>query len=304
MLPRRPRRKARAVLLVLVPLALVATAAWVLTDRSPAAAPPTAEPAAHRLDVLRSRLPFHGLLRTPTDATRRAHEAEQRLVAACMADRGFTYTPAPAASDDSGADSAPFGFEPRDTPADGGRPAPQPSEQPRGEDFTRALYGDPDRRISAHNEVIRVTRPATGCLAEAQEHLLGEDGRVRDLTLRLVLDQGERDAVRALRKDAAQRAVTARWRACMAEAGITADDPVRLAADLPTGADATHPSARADLACKARTGYLERAYTRLAATQRHWLDTHPGPVAEWRTLHRREDTAARRVLASTAPTPS
>ncbi|MFD5648672.1 hypothetical protein [Streptomyces sp. NPDC127039] len=303
-MPRRPHRKAGAALLVLVPLLLVATAAWVLTDRSTTTASPPAEPAAHRLDVLRSRLPFHGLLRAPSDATRRAHEAEQRLVAACMADRGFSYTPAPAATDDSGTGSAPFGPEPHGTPVDAGQPVPQPSEQPRDADFTRALYGDPDRRISAHNEAIEVTRPATGCLAEAQEHLLGKAGRVRDLSLRLVLDQGERDALRDLGEDAAQRAVTARWQTCMAERGITAENPARLTAELPPGTGTGHPSVRADLACKKRTGYLERAYARLAATQRHWLDAHPEPVAEWRTLRRNEDAAARRVLSSAVPTPS
>jgi len=299
MSPIRSRGSTGIVLLVLLPLALVATAAWALSGRtsasSPSARPDTASAAPW------ARLPLYGLLHAPTDASRRAHEAEQRLVATCMAAHGFRYTPAFAASDDSGTSPALFGIETLDPPTGAAEPEPRPTEQRRGEDFDRMLYGDPDRRISARNKVVRVTRPATGCLADAQTRLQGKAGRKKDLTLRMRLDQGERDALQALEKDSAFRAVTARWRACVARAGINAADPRELAGDLPRGTDpTTSPSLRTDVKCKERTGYLKRAYGRLAVMQQRWVDENQKPVAEWKTLRRAEDREARQVLKTDA----
>ncbi|MGC5563207.1 hypothetical protein ACPYPG_10210 [Streptomyces sp. FR-108] len=303
----RPRRSAGIAVLVLASLVLALTAAWALNDRSPASTP-AAQPAARQavLTALRDGLPLSALLRRTTETSRRVHEAEQLLVAACMSARGFRYTPAPAASEPSGASGtsgtsgtgpALFGFESLGAPGDAMAPESQPAERPRGKGFDRALYGDPKRKISARNKVLRVSRPATGCLAESQTRLLGEGGRVRDLALRMRLDQGERDALEELEKDPAFRTVTTRWKTCMARAGVTAKDPRRLAADLPVTADpATDPTARADVTCKERTGYLTRAYARLAVMQRRWLDDNKEPASEWRTLRHREDTAARSVL--------
>ncbi|MFJ1968989.1 hypothetical protein ACIO93_09980 [Streptomyces sp. NPDC087903] len=297
--PIRPRRNAGIALLVLIPLALIATAAWTMSDRTPSSAKASTRPEP-ALAVLRARLPLNGLLHTPSDASRRVHKAEGQLVASCMADRGFRYTPAPAApEDDSGTGPALFGIETLDRPDEAGAREPQPSERPQGEGFDRALYGDPDRKISAHNKVLRVSRPATGCLAEAQTRLLGDGGRIRNLALRVQLDQGERDSLQELDKDPAFRAVNTRWRACMARAGITAETPGKLAGSLPPGTDVTtHPSVRADVECKERTGYLERAYARLAAAQQHWLAANEKPRSEWTALRHREDQAARQVLAA------
>ncbi|MFJ8936263.1 hypothetical protein ACIRL0_11155 [Streptomyces sp. NPDC102365] len=310
----RPRRSAGIAVLVLASLVLALTAAWALNDRSAAPAADTgtaAQPAARQavLTALRNGLPLSALLRRTTETSRRVHEAEQLLVAACMSARGFRYTPAPAApeasgrseasgtSGTSGTSPALFGFESLGAAGDALTPESQPAERPRGKGFDRALYGDPKHKISARNKVLRVSRPATGCLAESQTRLLGEDGRVRDLALRMRLDQGERDALAELEKDPAFRTVTSRWKTCMARAGVTAKDPRRLAADLPATADpATDPTARADVTCKERTGYLTQAYARLAVTQRRWLDDNKEPASEWRTLRHREDTAARRVL--------
>ncbi|MDN0199922.1 hypothetical protein [Streptomyces sp. S.PNR 29] len=298
--PIRSRRSAGIALLLLLPLALAATAAWALTGRTPASPQSSGpEPAP---TALRARLPLHGLLHASTDASRRVHQAEQRLVAACMAARGFRYDPAPAAAADSGTSPALFGIETLDRQGGPGTREPMPRERPRDEGFDRALYGDPARTISARNKVLRVTRPATGCLAEAQTRLLGRDGRTRDLTLRLRLDQGERDALRTLEKDPAFRAADSRWRTCMARAGVAAANPRELARGLPRGTNpATHPSVRADLECKERTGYLERAYARLAAMQQRWLDDNQDAVTEWKALRLREDRAARQVLKSATP---
>ncbi|MFE7765213.1 hypothetical protein [Streptomyces sp. NPDC057438] len=281
--------------LVLVALALVLTAAGVLNGRSPDTfVKPSADAA---LTTLRNGLPLSGLLRSPIGTSSRVHEAEQRLVAACMSARGFQYVPAPTASGDSGTSPALFGIETLDAPSGDMTREPLPAERQRGEDFARALYGDPDRMISARNKMIRVTRPATGCLAEAQTRLLGKGGRARDLELRLQLDQGERDALQELEEDRAFRITNTRWKTCMARAGVTAKDPRQLAADLPVTADpATNSTARTDLTCKKRTGYLQRAYTRLAAIQQRWLDNNREPAAEWQALRLREDRAARSIL--------
>ncbi|MGW2717291.1 hypothetical protein [Streptomyces sp. NPDC001492] len=291
-----PRRgRTGAVLLVLV--ALAATVAWALSDRTSASPQPSARTGDLQLASLRSRLPLSRLLHMRPDASRRIHGAEQRLVADCMATRGFDYTPAPAA-DASPTGAALFGIESLDESAEAGVGEPPASEQPQGEGFDRALYGDPNRKISAQNKVMRVSRPATGCLAEAQTRLLGEGGRTRDLTLRMQLDQGERDTLQALQEDPAFGAATARWRDCMADGGITAKDPRALAGSIPRGTDpVTQPAVRADVRCKQRTGYLTSAYTGLAAMQQAWLDAHPEPAAEWQALHRHEDGEARKVLA-------
>ena len=294
----RPRRSAGITALVLVSLVLALTAAWALNGRP--SATPTKPSARESLTALRNGLPLSGLLHRPADVARRVHEAEQRLVAACMSAHGFRYRPAPADYGDSGTSPALFGIETLDTP---GAPSadmtrePQPTERQAGAGFTRALYGDPDRKISARNKVLRVTRPASGCLAEAQTRLLGIDGRVRDLALRLRLDQGERDALQELEKDPVFRAANTRWRTCMARAGVTAKDPRRLAADLPVTADpGNNPTARTDVKCKERTSYLKRAYTRLAVTQRRWLDDNRESASEWRTLRLLEDRAALGIL--------
>ncbi|MFF9485060.1 hypothetical protein [Streptomyces sp. NPDC014676] len=289
-------RKAGIALLVLIPLSLATTTAWVLSDHDPAPPKPSTRPEPD-LAALRARLPLHGLLHATTDASRRVHEAEGRLTTACMAAHGFRYDPAPMAPEGFGTSPSLFGVETLDGPDGTGAPEPLPSERPRDEEFDQALYGDPDQRISARNKVLEVTRPATGCLAEAQTRLLGEGGRIRDLTLRMRLDQGERDTLRDLEKDPAFRAAEARWRACAERAGVTAGNPRELAAGLPLGTDpATHPSVRADVECKERTGYLERAYTRLAAVQERWVEENRKPVAEWKALRLRETRAAGQVL--------
>lgn len=254
------------------------------------------------LVTLRTALPLHGLLNSSTETARQVHRAEQSLIATCMARRGFAYEqapdPAPAGSETASTDKSYFGIESVD-PAAGESAAPgqQPVERNRGQGFDRALYGDPERRISAQNKVIRVTRPATGCLTEAQTRLLGRDGRQRDLTLRLTLDQGERDAVESLADDTAFRAADTDWRTCMADTGVNASDPRDFAQHLPTDTDlATNPSVTADLTCKKRTRYLERAYGRLAAMQQDWLARHREHAAEWRSLRAHEAGEADRVL--------
>ncbi|MGW5768667.1 hypothetical protein ACWEVY_05910 [Streptomyces longwoodensis] len=227
------------------------------------------------------------------------HEAEQRLISSCMAQRGFRYEPAPAQTETDSDEGGPaqFGIETLDPPSNTVPPSALPSEQPRGEAFTQALYGDPKQRISARNKVIRVSRPATGCLAEAQTRLLGPGGRQRDLTLRLQLDQGERGALQALARDPVYRRVTARWRTCVQQAGVKAQDPQSLAAGLSPDRPLTaQPAACVDVNCKQSTGYLRHAYGRLAVMQERWLNAHRETEDAWKVLREREADAAARVL--------
>ncbi|MGW0606389.1 hypothetical protein [Streptomyces sp. NPDC002640] len=288
---------------MVVPVTLAATIGWTLGRDDTPAAPPS--PSTAELTALRGSLPLHTLLNASPEAARQAHRAEQALIAACMTRHGMRYEPAPnlapAGSETVGTSPSHFGIEAVGTPSEQAPPTRQPTERRQDASFDRALYGDPERKIAARNKAIRVTRPATGCLAEAQTRLLGgREARQRDLALRLSLDQGERDAVAGLARDPALRTADEDWSACMADEGVQATTPATFAQRLPEGTDlATDPSVTADLRCKQRTDYLTRAYGRLAALQRHWLKRHQDDAAEWRTLRSHEATEAAKVLKAT-----
>ncbi|MEV5886660.1 hypothetical protein AB0L74_28895 [Streptomyces sp. NPDC052020] len=300
--PAAPRRPGPVLAsLVAAALAVAVLVVWAVQDR---AAPPargsTLQPARLRPPAaeLRSRLPFDPLLRTPAETARRVHEAEQRLITACMARHGFRYQAAPSTrAGTAGGGPGQFGIDTLTPRSAAEPPGAQPSERPRGKAFTRALYGDPKQKISARNKAISVQGSATGCVAEAQTRLLGAGGPQRELTLRVRLDQGERDALQALARDSAYRRATDRWRACVRQAGITAKDPRHLAAGLrPDKPLAAQPAARADLACKQTTGYLRQAYGRLAVMQQRWLEAHRETETAWKALRKRKADAAARVL--------
>ncbi|MDX3229192.1 hypothetical protein [Streptomyces sp. ME19-01-6] len=289
----RARRVPRGLVVALV---LVTTlAAGVLTGCSRGTAPPPEPPPS--LAELKARLPLYRFLYALTADDVRVSEARQRLIAACMDRHGFRYTPPPAprTSDHATSYPAPFGLEPADLVP------PAVPEEPRGEAYVRALYGDPDKRISATDRTLRVTRPATGCQADAEERLLS-DGRVRWLTLRLRLDDGEKQSRGAIGQSVEFRAVGDRWQRCMRQAGFDDSDPVALQRDLPAEADArTGPRARADLRCKESTGYLTTAYTVLGAAQRAWLTEHPTVERDWTALRDRQIRAAHDALGAAAP---
>jgi hypothetical protein len=246
---------------------------------------------------LSERLPISRLLYTWTDSDERIARAQQRLIATCMKAQGFDYesAPVPKAADVADSRPAPFGLESLDLPGEDTNQTlpPEPHESAA---YVRALFGDPGKRISATGKSLKVTRPATGCQAEAEKRLLG-DGRLRWLQLRLQLGDGEKESRRQLDRDTAFRAATAHWRKCMRQAGIDVQDPLRLLQGLPADTDVqTNPATRADLRCKTESGYLTNAYTRLAAEQRQWLDANPKVLPDWKTLARRQEAAARAVL--------
>lgn len=240
--------------------------------------------------------PIYALLDGRNDLDRRIDQAEHQLVTECMAEQGFQYTDAgaQAAVDDTDSGLRLFGLE---SLADLDLASP---EEPvsQGEAYGRALFGDPDQQLVATGARIVVSRPATGCLAESENRLLG-DLRPRRMQLRMQLFDAERDTREQLDNDPEFRTLNDRWRACMTSAGIEAQDPLRLLADLPEGADPrSHPAVQADLRCKAETNYLRSAYARLSVLQQSWLDDNPKVATEWTAIRHRQSAAAQRVLDS------
>ncbi|MEU2721758.1 hypothetical protein [Streptomyces smyrnaeus] len=270
-------------------------AGWALAG--PAA--PSARPsgATAELAELKADVPLNRVLYAPTDADVRVSVAKQRLITDCMADKGFDYQPPPVPRV-SAADveyPKPFGLEPT---VRGGsqQPTERLREKKRSKAFSRALFGDPDRRISVKGKELKVTRPATGCQADAERRLSG-NARVRLLELRLLLGDGEKHSRGAVAKDADLRKVNRAWQKCMARAGHDQKNPMGVVKKLKPGEDVRKsPLAQADLECKETTDYLATAYKALASAQRHWLGEHSKAFAEWKALNRRQQAAAREIL--------
>ncbi|SED48533.1 hypothetical protein [Streptomyces sp. TLI_105] len=262
--------------------------------------------SATRVDTaeLHRRPPVTELLFTPST---RSHEAQRRFTIACMAKRGFRYAPVPGAGAAQGDDQLPqpFGLESTTPPPESAPPAPDTPPKPGSPESTeaygQALFGDQNKRVTAKGTAMSVSRPGNGCLAEAETRVLG-DGRMRWLQVRIMLFEAQEQAREDVEKDPAFQAVTARWRACMDRAGFPEPDPARLLASLRTpGARATSTALAADLRCKDETGYLDTAYTRLAAVQQRWLDRNPAVAKDWKSLTARQEKESRAVLAN-APT--
>ncbi|MFD7168289.1 hypothetical protein [Streptomyces violascens] len=293
-MPKRvsPRGAVAAVVLVLVLAAGAAT--WMLTSRTE---PTTRRPTGPGTAELAKHLPFFGLLYERTAAQTQVAEAQRRLAVDCMAQHGFTYRPVPVAKPTGSPDEQPttFGLESLTPP----RTAPHtaaPVEEPHDPAFARALFGDPDKRISAAGKTIRVTRPADGCQAEAEQRLLGSD-RPHWLQYRIQLADGEKEARQQLEQDPEFRTVTERWRRCLHDAGYDQKDPAALMYGLPRDTDFAHnPLAQADVRCKEDTGYLTTAYTRLDAAQKSWLTQHSALLTSWNALQLRQEKSAREVL--------
>jgi len=245
---------------------------------------------------LRELPPIYGLIYRLNDADRRISTATQELIRSCMASQGLSYAPQveEVTREQVLSELRPFGLE----TLSGATTAPPPPETVADERHVLALFGDPDQRVVARGERLEVSAPATGCVADAEHRLLGEN-RMRGTEVRLRLFDGERDAREQLDRDPAFRSANARWSACMRRAGIEAADPLQLLETLPADIDLqSHPAIRADVRCKGATQYLETAYVRLATLQRAWLDAHPEIPAEWIALREHQDAVARQVLGT------
>ncbi|MFF0426820.1 hypothetical protein [Streptomyces sp. NPDC004520] len=267
--------------------------------------------SATRIDTaeLHRRPPVTELLFTPNA---RSHEAQRQFAIACMAKQGFRYAPV-AKTEETGSDDQlpqPFGLEsamPATPTPESAPPAPDTPPKPGSpestETYARALFGDQSKRVTAKGVRMSVSRPGNGCLAEAETRVLG-DGRMRWLQVRIMLFEAQEQARKDVEKDPAFKAVTARWRTCMDRAGFTGPDPAQLLASLHTPeARASSTALATDLRCKDETGYLDTAYTRLAAVQQRWLDRNPAVARDWKTLTGRQERESREVLSASATSP-
>jgi hypothetical protein len=282
-----PGTPARLLALLLAVAGLVAAAAGC--SSSPA------EPPAATLAQLHALPPIYQYLIATGPVDRRISTAEQRLTATCMARYGFRFQPTTPATDAEAADApTPFGLESLDRPTPEKIPPPLPES--RTQQYGRALNGDEIHRISVRGARLHVTRPATGCTAEAQQRLLGA-GRVRWLQVLVLLYEAEEDARQLLDTDPEFRTANARWSTCMRQGSFSYPDPMTLFRALSPDVDLrASPATRADLVCKTDTGFLHTAYTRLAAAQQRVLDRDPTVVRDWTALRARQDVAARAIL--------
>ncbi|HEU5472931.1 MAG TPA: hypothetical protein VFV67_19985 [Actinophytocola sp.] len=238
--------------------------------------------------------PMYRMMYVPDDQDRRISEAREVLVTNCMAAHGLSYATHVEDITEAEALAAlqPFGLESLDDLTT----EPAPAEPVHSEEYARVLFGDPDQRMVARGERLEISSPGTGCLADAEYRLLG-DQRQRASELRLRLYDGERDARERLDRDPAFLAATQRWRTCVNRFGIDAANPGDLLDKLPDDVvAATDPALRADLRCKRETGYLDTAYARLAELQDDWLTAHADLTGEWLALRQRQDHVARQVL--------
>lgn len=238
--------------------------------------------------------PMFRMMYLPDTRDQRIAQAREVLISECMAAQGQSYTPRVEDTTEEEALAAlrPFGLESLENLTE----EPPPEEPVHDEAYTRALFGDPDQRVTANGERLGISLPANGCQAEAEYRMLG-DQRLRALEVRLRIYDGEREAREWLDRD--QDFVTAneRWRTCVDRLGFPAKDPEDLLSTLPDDTDlAASAAVRADVRCKRETGYLDTAYARLAVLQQNWLDAHADLVTEWWGLRERQDTTARRVL--------
>ncbi|MER7947091.1 hypothetical protein ABTY59_06820 [Streptomyces sp. NPDC096079] len=264
--------------------------------------------SATRIDTaeLHRRPPVTGLLFTPNT---RGHEAQRQFAIACMAKRGFRYAPVAGAEETEGGDQLPqpFGLESATKAPAAAPPAPDTPPKPGSPESTeaygKALFGAQNKRVTAKGIRMQVSRPGEGCLAEAETRVLG-DGRMRWLQVRIMLFEAQEQARADVEKDPAFKAVTARWRTCMDRAGFPAPGPAQLLASVGTAeARASSTALAADLRCKEETGYLDTAYTRLAAVQQRWLDRNPSVQKDWKTLSARQERESREVLSAPATAP-
>jgi hypothetical protein len=241
--------------------------------------------------------PIYRMTYSWNPAGERIQQARRRLVSACMARHGFSY---PAVSSTSAGHQDelwpyPFGLESL-TRSSRPEDKPQPTETPHGNAYAKALLGNPEQRVTARGASLIVSRPATGCLAEAEQRLLG-DSRVRWMQLTVLLREAEQTARQQLDHDPAFQELTALWKQCMRRAGFQAADPREVVRSLPVGEDhAAAPVAAADINCKRRTNLLTIGYTRLAHIQQQLLARQPSLAHDWAALHAAQDSAARTVL--------
>ncbi|HEX6420635.1 MAG TPA: hypothetical protein VFZ77_19190 [Acidimicrobiales bacterium] len=169
----------------------------------------------------------------PQADMRVVHEAEQRLIAACMSERGFDYELASLAD---GPGSPPQYLSPAELRAEGYRydwaaaarefleDSPDPTAgltEDEVEAYATALFGTEDEMVWIEHGDGSAGASADGCLGEARSELFGS---IRNYLWFDVASEGLSGIRDALRTDDAYRAPLADWQACMMEAGHDVGD--------------------------------------------------------------------------------
>ncbi|WP_075738208.1 hypothetical protein [Streptomyces acidiscabies] len=210
--------------------------------------------------------------------------AQGKLIARCMRKAGFTYPDLDPAEIGAPDRPRPFGLESLEQPLVTRESPITEKPGPVDQGYMRALY---DER---------------GCQAQADVRLFGEKKNLKSWSqTRVGLYKAEVEAKNLLWREPGFMALNARWAACMKRAGFVFRDPLQVLDGLPPKATfRAEPTARADVACKDRTGYLRSAYTGLAMAQRHALTRSPDLLPTWKLLLRRQCDAARQILAQPA----
>jgi hypothetical protein len=253
------------------------------------------QPRPVSLDALHQLPPINAVVYSWDPAGARITLAEQRLTAACMTRHKLSYRPAAPGTEADVEWPTLFGQESLAPHRARTRDGSEPSTG-RSAAYGRALLGDPDKQITAHGERLSVSAPAEGCLAEAEQRMLGNQ-RVRWMQVQILLQEGQQDAFEMVTRDRLFRAANARWSACMHRAGFDVASPSELAAHPQPGKDASR-SRLSDLRCKEADDYLTVAYTRLAVCERRWLTQHPDVLRDRAALLRQQDAVARTLLGS------
>jgi hypothetical protein len=294
-----PSRRRRMMIAAVVGAAAVAALAGLRGNDSAGAPPapqPSEAPVPAELTALRRLPPIYEAIYHRGAEKQLIDAAQARLIGRCMAAAGLTYDAGESAPVES--DNVllrPFGVE---STADSPPAVPDSPERtgPAAERYARVLYGDPAKRVTARGDTLAVSASTTGCQADAETALAGND-RVRQMELRIRLYEAEDAALQRFATDPDFEVVRKQWQACAKAQGITATEPAALFDSLPAGTDlSTDRTVRVDLACKEQTGYLRHAYLRMAQLQNRELAGRPGVLAEWNRIQQHQVAAARAVL--------
>lgn len=242
--------------------------------------------------------------------------AHERVIGDCMARAGFDYA-ALAASRPSDSwptevtRSYPFGFEsqadvpdlsaPVDHGSSGDGPLPQGGDPTA---WSLALLGTEEDRITYKTgSGVEVGRPGSGCIAEADRALYGDEG-VDDAEFRALLIFVKSQAIADAQQDDEVRNATDAWRSCAERSGASDfRTPVELASRVNRArGDGTTQAevdrlAEIDLACKTETDLLAIGHLAIYDAQVTLLKDHPGLIDDYKAFVDRQLQRANEILA-------
>ncbi|WP_157062851.1 hypothetical protein [Actinopolyspora mortivallis] len=184
--------------------------------------------------------PFGGVTHFSERRAVLLHEAKERLIAECMADRGFTYEVSPAATGGEGPDN-PYGLlSPEEARKNGygmtmrhverAEREEKRDERPnsRGERWKEALTGTEEHRVSFTTPTGRTfTYSSDGCVHRARTRLYGKSWYRDFHTIQSLSNR----VIRAVTDSEEFKAAQQRWSDCMSSAGHdfdTIQGPLRV----------------------------------------------------------------------------